>query len=89
MYIHLGDTCCACESEIIGIFDLEITTTMKTTGEFLKISEEEGFVTDICENGDMPKTFILAEKNGQSRIYISHVSASTLRRRCYGRRNAE
>ncbi len=82
MYLHIGDNGCIREKDVIGIFDLEVTTTMKTTGEFLHISQEEGFTVNAVTRGEMPKSFILADTEGVSRVYISPVSTSTLYKRC-------
>ncbi|MBP5631453.1 MAG: DUF370 domain-containing protein [Clostridia bacterium] len=81
MYLHIGDKGCIREKEIVGIFDLEVTTTMKTTAEFLNISQEEGFTVNAVDRGEMPKSFILADKQGVSRVYISPVSTATLNKR--------
>lgn len=81
MYLHIGDKGCIREKEIVGIFDLEVTTTMKTTAEFLNISQEEGFTVNAVDRGEMPKSFILADKDGVSRVYISPVSSATLNKR--------
>ena len=81
MYLHIGDKGCIREKEIVGIFDLEVTTTMKTTAEFLNISQEEGFMVNAVDRGEMPKSFILADKQGVSRVYISPVSTATLNKR--------
>ena len=81
MYLHIGDDSCILEKDIVGIFDLEVTTTMKTTGEFLHISQEEGFTVNAVNRGEMPKSFILADTEGVSRVYISPVSTATLYKR--------
>lgn len=80
MFIHIGNNMVIPSGEIIGLFDLEVTTTTKETREFLKISEEEGFVTSVSAE-DLPKSFIVTEKNGQSAIYLSPISAATLKKR--------
>ena len=81
MYLYIGDDSCIREKDIVGLFDLEITTTMKTTGEFLHISQEEGFTVNAVNRGEMPKSFILADREGISRVYISPVSTQTLYKR--------
>ena len=87
MYLHIGDRGCILEKDIVGIFDLEVTTTMKTTAEFLNISQEEGFTVSAVERGEMPKSFILADRQGVSRVYISPVSAATLKKRYLNNRS--
>ena len=81
MYLHIGDDSCIRDSDVIGIFDLEVTTTMKTTGDFLHISQEEGFTVSAVNRGEMPKSFILADTQGVSHVYISPVSTATLCKR--------
>ncbi len=79
MFLHIGDNYMIPIKDIIGIFDLEATTTTKETREFLNVSEEEGFITTISK--EMPKSFIVTEEDSRSRIYLSPISASTLRKR--------
>lgn len=80
MFIHLGNNVVIPAGEIIGVFDLEVTTTTKETREFLKIAEEEGFVTSVSAE-NLPKSFVVTEKQKQSVIYLSPISAATLRKR--------
>ena len=79
MFLYLGDKMSVPIKEIIGIFDLEATTTTKDTRDFLNVSEEEGFVVTVSD--EMPKSFIVTERNKKSIIYISPISAATLRKR--------
>ncbi|MBR5501364.1 MAG: DUF370 domain-containing protein [Clostridia bacterium] len=81
MYIHIGDGVCIRSKDIIGVFDLEITTTMRTTGDFLRVASEEGFTVSVANRGEMPKSFVLAEVQGRSTVYISPISAATIKKR--------
>lgn len=81
MYIHLGDDVCICKKELIGVFDLEITTTMKTTGDFLHTAAEHGETVNVANRGEMPKSFVLTEKDGKRTVYISPISTATLKKR--------
>ena len=81
MYIHIGDGICVRSKDIIGVFDLEITTTMRTTGDFLRVASEEGFTVSVATRGEMPKSFVLAEVQGRSTVYISPISAATIKKR--------
>ena len=80
MYLHIGENVSIISSDIIGIFDID-----KTTGEtrnFLTHSEQNG--TSITISEDMPKSFIVVsdrEKIINHQIYISPISASTLKQR--------
>ena len=79
MFLHIGGDYTIPLSDVIAIFDLEGTTINKDTREFLKVSEEEGFIRTISDN--MPKSFIVTEKDNHSIIYLSPISAATLRKR--------
>ena len=79
MFLHLGGDTVISQKDIIAIFDLDITTISKITREFLRVAEEEGFVINVSE--DLPKSYVLAEHNRESRVYISPISAATLLKR--------
>ena len=79
MYVHLGGDTVVLQKDIIGIFDLELTSISKITREFLHVAEEEGFVVNVSE--DLPKSYIIAQKDNESKVYISPISAATLLKR--------
>ncbi len=79
MYIHLGNNVMLPTNEIIGIFDLENSTISKRTRDFLTRAEKEGKVVTISY--DLPRSFVVAGKNKNIKIYISQISSQTLRRR--------
>ena len=76
MYLHLGKDVSVNTRNIIAILDMDSTTLSKSTRTFLTIVEEEGFVRNV--SGDLPKTFVLCEENGQSVVYITNISSKTL-----------
>ena len=80
MFLHLGGDTVILQKDIIAIFDLDITTVSKITREFLHVAEEEGFVVNVAPE-DLPKSYVLAEINHESRVFISPLSASTLLKR--------
>ena len=82
MYLHIGENVSIISSDIIGIFDIDKTTTIGETRNFLTHSEQNG--TSITISEDMPKSFIVVsdrEKKINYQIYISPISASTLKQR--------
>lgn len=79
MFLHIGGDVVIPMKNVIAIFDIETTTLSKDTKDFLKIAEEEGFVKSI--SNDLPKTYIITEKDKKSRIYISPISSVTLQKR--------
>ncbi|MBQ5317745.1 MAG: DUF370 domain-containing protein [Oscillospiraceae bacterium] len=79
MYIHLGEETTVRGSEVIGIFDIENTSISKHTKEFLASAEKNHAVEYV--NFEMPKSFVVCESGGEDKVYISPISAATLRKR--------
>lgn len=79
MYLHLGRDTVVNTDDIIAMMDLESSSISKYSKEFLKIVEEEGFVRNVSD--EIPKSFIICEKDGQSVVYITNISTKAL----YGR----
>ena len=79
MYLHLGMDTVVPKKEIIGIFDTDNATSSKITRDFLAAAERGGEIVDI--SGDLPKSFILCERAGERKVYLSQLSAQTLLRR--------
>ena len=80
MYLHIGSDCMIHSNDIVGIFDFDNTTTSKITREFLSETEKENFIINVSEE-DLPKSFILTDYIGTSRVYISPISSATLLKR--------
>ncbi len=79
MFIHIGGDVIVSVKQLIGIFDLEKTTVLQETRNFLKTAEEEGFVMTIGD--DMPKSFVLVETDLRYQVYLSPISPATLHKR--------
>ncbi|MCD7730424.1 MAG: DUF370 domain-containing protein [Oscillospiraceae bacterium] len=80
MYLHLGEDTVVCGKDIIGIFDIENTSVGKHTKKFLNISEKNGRIFNVSY--EMPKSFIIcSDKEKNETVYISQISAATLRKR--------
>ena len=78
MYLNIGNDMAVRDRSIIGIFDMDNTSTSKRTREFLEKCEKEGQVVP-CD--DLPKSFILTAEYGLDRVYLTALSASTLEKR--------
>nr|WP_246582908.1 extracellular matrix/biofilm biosynthesis regulator RemA family protein [Clostridium mobile] len=65
--------------DVIGIFDIEKSMYSSDTMQFLRLAEEDGFVERITK--EKPKSFIIAEVNKKSKIYLSPISSATLAKR--------
>ena len=79
MYLHIGNNYSVDIRDIVGIFDIENTTVEKCTKILLERAEKEKHC--VYTTYEMPKSFVITVKNGTERIYISQLSASTLRKR--------
>ena len=79
MFLHLGENIVVPMKDIIGIFDAETSMYGSDTIQFLRMAEEDGFVQRITK--DKPKSFIIAEVNKKSKVYLSPISSSTLTKR--------
>ena len=79
MYINIGKTKSVNSGDIIGIFDLDITSQSHLTRKYLSFSEKEGCIENEAE--DIPKTFIVCLENKEKKIYLSQITSSTLAKR--------
>ena len=75
MYVHLGEDTLLKGDDIIGIFDLDNTTVMKSTREYLKKASKEKRVINVSY--DLPKSFIVSAEDTY-RVYISLLSSATI-----------
>ena len=78
MYLPIGNDMAVREKSIIGIFDMDNTSTSKRTRIFLNRAEKEGCVVP-CD--DLPKSFVLAVEYGMDKVYLTSLSSSTLEKR--------
>ena len=77
MYLHIGsDQVVLCRT-VIGIFDIENTSVSKITQKYLYDAERNGRVRYVSM--DIPKSFVVTDDC----VYISPISAATLRKRSY------
>ena len=78
MYLSIGNDMAVRNTSIIGIFDMDNTSTSHRTRDFLKKAEENGQVVS-CDG--LPKSFILTTEYGFHRIRLTELSSSTLEKR--------
>ena len=78
MYLSIGYDFSVRESSIIGIFDLDNTSTSKRTREFLDKAEENG---EVIPCDDLPKSFVLTAEYGFNRVHLTSLNAYTLEKR--------
>ena len=75
MYINIGADKFLLMNDIVGVFDLENTTTSRITREFLKRCEKE----NKSENAvtDIPHSFVVTNE----KVYIAQASSQTISKR--------
>ena len=78
MYLNIGNDMAVRDKSIIGIFDMDHTSTSKRTREFLARAEKEGQVVP-CD--DLPKSFVLTAEYGLNRIFLTSLGSATLEKR--------
>lgn len=78
MYFSIGGDFMLQQRSVLGVFDLDNTSTSKRTREFLENAEKEGAVIP-CD--DLPKSFLLTCEYGMIRVYLTPLSAATLEKR--------
>ncbi len=79
MYIFIGSDCLLKEEDIVGIFDLETTTTSYITRDYLAAAQKKGRVINVSP--DIPKTFIVCRKDGELYVYLSQYTSATINKR--------
>lgn len=78
MFLSIGNDMAVRDSSVIGIFDLDNTSTSKRTREFLAKAEKEGLIVP-CD--DLPKSYIVTAEYGLIKVYLSSLTAYTLEKR--------
>ena len=78
MYIHLGRDYVLNDRDIIGIFNLEITTISPRGREFLNYAQKNGAVVSLSE--ELPQCYVLADAPVDT-VYLSELSSAAMKRR--------
>ena len=81
MYLHIGNDYIINSKNIVGIFDLENSSTSAITRDYLGSAEKNKHVT-YCTY-ELPKSFVVCfdDKTLEERVYISQLSCATLLKR--------
>ena len=78
MYLPIGNDMSVRTATVVGIFDMDNTTTSKRTRDFLEKAEKEG---EIIPCDDLPKSFVLTAEYGFNRVHLTPYAAATLEKR--------
>ncbi len=76
MYVSLGSDVSILKSEIVGIFDIEKTSVVKSVNDFLSYCQKSGKIYYVSL--DMPKSFVVC----RDCVYVTNVGSSTIFKRC-------
>ena len=87
MYLHLGNDVVVRADEVVAVFDMDNTTVARQSRGFLAKAQRTGKIIDICD--DLPKSYIVTNSNGITRVYISSVSSRTIAKRARSARFAD
>ena len=79
MYLHVGNGKIIRTRDVIGIFDMDNTTTSSITRSFLNTKQKQLLVEIAAV--ELPKSFVLFFENGLTKICFSPLSSSALRGR--------
>ena len=79
MYVDIGMNLAVRKSQVLGVFDLDNTSWSKRTREFLSRAQEEGSLVEATD--ELPKSFVLTQEYGQTRVYLTKYNAYVLARR--------
>ena len=79
MYLHIGKEYVINNKEVIAIFNLEYIKNTKEYKKMYEQLEKNKAIINISKNQE--KTFILTEKDGDKRGYLTNIAASTIGKR--------
>ena len=82
MYLHIGNKKSVKIEKIIGIFDLDTATVSSISKDFINRKQRDGLVE--YDDNDLPRSFVLFENEGQSKIKLSRISSVGLKMRSDG-----
>lgn len=79
MFLHVGNHKNIRMKDVIGIFDMDNATMSSVTRKFL--SKQQRRMMIETASAELPKSFILFEENGLTKICFSPLSSASLRGR--------
>ena len=79
MYLNIGNGVSIREKDAIGVFDLDTATVSKVTKKFINENEKAGRVE--YSDTDLPRSFVVTERDGKCEIKLSRISTVGLKMR--------
>lgn len=79
IYLYLGQDTVVNSEDVIGIFDLDNTTTSRITKQYLAQAQQQNRVISV--NQELPKSFVVCQTKQNITVYLSQISPATLKKR--------
>lgn len=79
MFLHPGKNTALWSRDVVGVFDIENTTSARATRAFLAQAETKGEVKSAAE--DLPRSFVLCAGDGGQTVWLSPYAPGTLKKR--------
>lgn len=76
MFLRISNDFVVPKNEIIGIFDMDNTTVSRQGRGFLPKAEQDGAL--IYSADDLPKSYVVTERDGKTTVYLSSFSSKLL-----------
>lgn len=80
MYLHLGNGVVVKKSDILGVFDLDNSSSSAITRNYLAGEEKAGRVVSVAEL-ELPKSFVVCSGAERTTVYLCQLNSSTLLKR--------
>lgn len=77
MFLHIGNGQSVRKRDIVGIFDLDTATVSRITKDFINKNNSKIEYND----SDLPRAFVLCERDGENKISLSRISTLGLKQR--------
>lgn len=79
MYLYLGQSTVINSKDIVGIFDLDNTSTSRLTKQFLRVAQKTGQIVEV--SSEIPKSFVVCREGTRTKVYLSQIATATLKKR--------
>lgn len=80
MYFHIGNNNVVRLKDLVGVFDMDNTTISRSGRKFLGMAKKRGEIVEAAGDS-LPRSYVVTEKGGKVRVYISALSSQTLLKR--------
>ena len=77
MYLNIGNGVSIKDKDIIGVFDLDTATVSGVTKRFINEKQKKGLVE--YTDKDLPRSFVVTERDGKCEIKLSRISTVGLK----------